>query len=162
MKIIKYLIMIVLAVGLSSTAFAQPPAAGRSGGDQVDRLDKLVNLSDNQKTEIRQMIQSSQATIMKLRVKARTIQQELIGEIKPKFDEKKIRENSAKLGTINGKITAETALLQARIQKALSPEQRATLEKKAKERQKKMQKIRERMRQQQQQQQQQQSQSGGQ
>ena len=158
MKIIKYIAMIVLAVGLSSTAFAQQPAPGpgRSGGDQVDRLDKLVNLSDSQKQDIRQLIQNAQATIMKLRVKARGIQEELIGEIKPKFDEKKIRENSAKLGTINGKITAETALLQARIQKALSPEQRATLEKKAKARQKKMQEMRQRL----QQQQQQKSQSG--
>lgn len=158
MRIIKYVALIVLAVGLSSTAFAQQPMAGRNGGDQVDRLDKLVNLSDDQKSEIRQLIQNSQANIMKLRVKARSIQQELIGEIKPKFDEKKIRENSAKLGTINGKITAETALLQARIQKALSPEQRATLEKKAKERQKKMEEMRERLRQQQQQKQ---SQGGG-
>lgn len=149
MKIIKYVSMIVLAVGLSSTAFAQQPMAG-SHGDQVDRLDQMVNLTDTQKKDLRSMMKDSQSKIVKLKMQARDVQHKLVASIKPDFDEDDIRDDSSKLGDLTGKITAETALLQARIQKELTAKQRTTLEKKAKERQQKMQQMRQQMQQQQQ------------
>lgn len=146
MKIMKYASIIALVVGLSSTAFAQQPMAGGQG-DQVDRLDQMVNLTDTQKKDLRSMMKDSQSKIVKLKTQAQDVQKKLVASIKPDFDEDDIRDNSSKLGGLTGDITAETALLQARIQKELTAEQRDTLEKKAKERQQKMQQMREKMQQ---------------
>ena len=40
----------LLALGLGATATAQQAAPGQQQGDQVDQLDRMVDLSDDQKT----------------------------------------------------------------------------------------------------------------
>ena len=137
MKLAKYAAMMVLAVGLSSTAFAQPPVAGQAG-DQVDQLDQLVDLTDTQKKNIRGMMHDTQSEITELNRQAQESQRKLVASIKPDFDEGDIRDNAEEFGELTGKITAETALLQARIQKELTAEQRATLQRKFEESQKQM------------------------
>lgn len=130
MKLVKYAaaMSLALAMTLSSAAFAQPPAAGPGGGDQIDQLDQLVHLTDSQKQDMREMMHKTQATLADLGQQARESQMKLVASIKPDFDEDDIRENASELGELTGKISAETALLQARIQKALTAEQRAALE----------------------------------
>lgn len=148
MKIMKGLSIAVLALGLNAAALAQQPGPGQ--GDQVDQLDQLVNLSDSQKEGIRGMMQESEAKVVKLRMEAQDAQQQLASLIKPGFDEDAIRESAERLGRVTGDVTAESALLQARIQDTLTAEQRATLEQKAREQQEQMRKLQQQMQQQQQ------------
>lgn len=152
MKIVKGLSIAVLALGMNATALAQQPPAGQEQGDQVDQLDQLVHLSDSQKKDIRGMMQDSEAKVVKMRMEAQDAQQQLASQIKPGFDEDAIRDSAKRLGDATGDVTAESALLQARIQDNLTEEQRATLQQKAKEQQEQMRKLQEQMQQQQQQQ----------
>lgn len=147
MKIMKGLSIAVLALGLNAIALAQQPGPGQA--DQVDQLDQLVSLSDSQKEDIRGMMQESEAKVMKLRMEAQDTQQQLASLIKPGFDEDAIRESAERLGKVTGDVTAESALLQARIQDTLTGEQRATLEQKAREQQEQMRKLQRQMQQQQ-------------
>src|SRR5699024_7992745 len=141
---VKYAAVVVFTVGLSAVGFAQPPVAGQPA-DEVDQVDRLVQLTDTPKKDIRDMMSDTQSELTKLNMEAKNSQKKLVASIKPDFDEDDIRDNAEDFGELTGKITAETALLQARIQKELTAEQRATLQKKIQERQQQMQQMRQRM-----------------
>jgi len=141
-------LMVLLALGLSATATAQQ-APGQQRGDQVDQLDRMVDLSDDQKQELRDLIQDSEGKITEMRKEAQQLQQALSDQIGPDYDEGEIRDNAEELGELTGDVTAESVLLQARIQDTLTEEQRATLEQRAQQQREQMRKMQEQMRQQQ-------------
>lgn len=122
-------------------------AAAQPAGDQVDQLDQLVNLNDDQKKTIRDLIAKSEAKTEKLRIEAQQVQQALSREVGPGYDEDTIRKNAEELGRISGDLTAENVLLQARIQSTLTDEQRDTLARRIQE----MQQMQQQLQQQQQQ-----------
>ena len=142
-------LMVLLALGLSATATAQQAAPGQQQGDQVDQLDRMVDLNDDQKQELREMIKDSEGKITEMRQEAQQLQQALSDQIGPDYDEGEIRDNAEELGELTGDVTAESVLLQARIQDTLTEEQRATLEKRAQQQREQMRKMQEQMRQQQ-------------
>ena len=142
-------LMVLLALGLSATATAQQAAPGQQRGDQVDQLDRMVDLNDDQKQELREMIKDSEGKITEMRKEAQQLQQALSDQIGPDYDEGEIRDNAEELGELTGDVTAESVLLQARIQDTLTEEQRATLEKRAQQQREQMRKMQEQMRQQQ-------------
>tara|TARA_R100000657_G_C4655922_1_gene99940 strand:+ start:648 stop:1109 length:462 start_codon:yes stop_codon:yes gene_type:complete len=142
-------LMVLLALGLSATATAQQAAPGQQQGDQVDQLDRMVDLSDDQKQELREMIKDSEGKITEMRQEAQQLQQALSDQIGPDYDEGEIRDNAEELGELTGDVTAESVLLQARIQDTLTEEQRATLEQRAQQQREQMRKMQEQMRQQQ-------------
>ena len=142
-------LMVLLALGLSATATAQQAAPGQQQGDQVDQLDRMVDLSDDQKQELRELIKDSEGKITEMRTEAQQLQQALSDQIGPDYDEGEIRDNAEELGELTGDVTAESVLLQARIQDTLTEEQRATLEKRAQQQREQMRKMQEQMRQQQ-------------
>ena len=142
-------LMVLLALGLSATATAQQAAPGQQQGDQVDQLDRMVDLNDDQKQELREMIKDSEGKITEMRTEAQQLQQALSDQIGPDYDEGEIRDNAEELGELTGDVTAESVLLQARIQDTLTEEQRATLEKRAQQQREQMRKMQEQMRQQQ-------------
>ena len=142
-------LMVLLALGLSATATAQQAAPGQQQGDQVDQLDRMVDLNDDQKQELREMIKDSEGKITEMRKEAQQLQQALSDQIGPDYDEGEIRDNAEELGELTGDVTAESVLLQARIQDTLTEEQRATLEKRAQQQREQMRKMQEQMRQQQ-------------
>ena len=144
-------LMVLLALGLSATATAQQAAPGQQQGDQVDQLDRMVDLNDDQKQELREMIKDSEGKITEMRKEAQQLQQALSDQIGPDYDEGEIRDNAEELGELTGDVTAESVLLQARIQDTLTEEQRATLEKRAQQQREQMRQMQEQMRQQQQQ-----------
>ena len=144
-------LMVLLALGLSATATAQQAAPGQQQGDQVDQLDRMVDLSDDQKQELRELIKDSEGKITEMRTEAQQLQQALSDQIGPDYDEGEIRDNAEELGELTGDVTAESVLLQARIQDTLTEEQRATLEKRAQQQREQMRQMQEQMRQQQQQ-----------
>ena len=142
-------LMVLLALGLSATATAQQAAPGQQQGDQVDQLDRMVDLNDDQKQELREMIKYSEGKITEMRKEAQQLQQALSDQIGPDYDEGEIRDNAEELGELTGDVTAESVLLQARIQDTLTEEQRATLEKRAQQQREQMRQMQEQMRQQQ-------------
>jgi len=142
-------LMVLLALGLSATATAQQAAPGQQQGDQVDQLDRMVDLNEDQKQELREMIKDSEGKITEMRKEAQQLQQALSDQIGPDYDEGEIRDNAEELGELTGDVTAESVLLQARIQDTLTEEQRATLEKRAQQQREQMRKMQEQMRQQQ-------------
>ena len=142
-------LMVLLALGLSATATAQQAAPGQQQGDQVDQLDRMVDLNDDQKQELREMIKDSEGKITEMRKEAQQLQQALSDQIGPDYDEGEIRDNAEELGELTGDVTAESVLLQARIQDTLTEEQRATLEQRAQQQREQMRKMQEQMRQQQ-------------
>ena len=142
-------LMVLLALGLSATATAQQAAPGQQQGDQVDQLDRMVDLNDDQKQELREMIKDSEGKITEMRKEAQQLQQALSDQIGPDYDEGEIRDNAEELGELTGDVTAESVLLQARIQDTLTEEQRATLEKRAQQQREQMRQMQEQMRQQQ-------------
>ncbi|HCR80712.1 MAG TPA: hypothetical protein DIW42_14380, partial [Alcanivorax sp.] len=131
-------LMVLLALGLSATATAQQAAPGQQQGDQVDQLDRMVDLNDDQKQELREMIKDSEGKITEMRKEAQQLQQALSDQIGPDYDEGEIRDNAEELGELTGDVTAESVLLQARIQDTLTEEQRATLEKRAQQQREQM------------------------
>tara|TARA_R100000322_G_scaffold26954_2_gene17075 strand:- start:20 stop:493 length:474 start_codon:yes stop_codon:yes gene_type:complete len=139
----------LLALGLGATATAQQAAPGQQQGDQVDQLDRMVDLSDDQKQELRELIKDSEGKITEMRTEAQQLQQALSDQIGPDYDEGEIRDNAEELGELTGDVTAESVLLQARIQDTLTEEQRATLEKRAQQQREQMRQMQEQMRQQQ-------------
>ena len=142
-------LMVLLALGLSATATAQQAAPGQQQGDQVDQLDRMVDLNDDQKQELREMIKDSEGKITEMRKEAQQLQQALSDQSGPDYDEGEIRDNAEELGELTGDVTAESVLLQARIQDTLTEEQRATLEKRAQQQREQMRQMQEQMRQQQ-------------
>lgn len=142
-------LMVLLALGLSATATAQQAAPGQQQGDQVDQLDRMVDLNDDQKQELRELIKDSEGKITEMRKEAQQLQQALSDQIGPDYDEGEIRDNAEELGELTGDVTAESVLLQARIQDTLTEEQRATLEKRAQQQREQMRQMQEQMRQQQ-------------
>ena len=135
-----------LSPGEPGVTFGCP---GQQRGDQVDQLDRMVDLSDDQKQELRELIKDSEGKITEMRTEAQQLQQALSDQIGPDYDEGEIRDNAEELGELTGDVTAESVLLQARIQDTLTEEQRATLEKRAQQQREQMRKMQEQMRQQQ-------------
>ena len=73
----------LLALGLGATATAQQAAPGQQRGDQVDQLDRMVDLSDDQKQELRELIKDSEGKITEMRTEAQQLQQALSDQIGP-------------------------------------------------------------------------------
>ena len=71
----------LLALGLGATATAQQAAPGQQQGDQVDQLDQMVDLSDDQKQELRELIKDSEGKITEMRTEAQQLQQALSDQI---------------------------------------------------------------------------------
>lgn len=126
MKLVKLCGIALIVLGLSAPAMAQ-----QSGGqpDQVDQLAKMVGLSDEQQTEIRDILDEMQAEIQALNSQAQQLQQTIQGEIKPDYDEAVIRENAKELGEITGEIAALSTLMQAKVDSVFTQEQRDQLNK---------------------------------
>lgn len=148
-----------LAVALIALTFAGFAAAQQQ--DQVSQLAQMVGLSDEQQSEIRGIMEETQGELQELQAEAREIQQQLQDQIGPDYDEDAIREDAARLGELNGEMTALSTLMQARIDSVFTEEQRNTLEERMRQMQQQQQQMQRQMQQRQMQQQQQQQQGGG-
>jgi hypothetical protein len=167
MKLITQILSIVaLGLGTSVPTFGQAPAAPAQPPDQISQLAEMVGLSEDQENEIRGIVSEIEPKIEELQADARSVQEELMAMAGPEFDETAIRSKAAELGALEGQMTAESILLQSKVDAVFTEEQRQQLE----EMQRQQQQMRQQMQQQQMQQQiqqqmqqmqQQQNQSGG-
>ena len=151
MKLVKILGSALIALTLSTGVAAQQQSGGQP--DQVSQLAQMVGLSDDQQTQIRDIMKEMQGKIRELRKTARTLQKELQGEIKQDFDAEAIQQKADELGEVTGKIAGLSALMQARVDAVFTDEQRAELDRRMKQMQQQMQQRRQMMQQQQQKQQ---------
>lgn len=140
MKLSKILGVALIAVGLSAPAFAQQ-AAPAGQPDQVDQLAQMVGLSDDQQKDIRAILDDMQDKIRKKQEKAQQLRQELQAQIKPDYDADVIQEKSEKLGVLTGQMAALSTLMQAKVDKVFTQEQRDKLEQRMREMRQQMQQM---------------------
>ena len=119
-----FIAAVTILWSLSLSAQSMPQAQPR---EQVKQLDEAVQLDKEQERNIEKLLTDSRQKTDDIYGRLQALKMELGREIGPDFDEKAIRKKSKALGELSGELTAETALLQARIQDALTDEQRQTL-----------------------------------
>lgn len=136
-----------LAMAIAFTAGAQQ--MGQQGGDQVDQLARMIDLTDEQQEEIRGILDEMQSDIQNTQKKIQKLRKKLDGRVGPDYDEKAIREDAEKLGDLTGDMTAKSILLQSRVESVFTEEQRTKLEKKMKQQRQQMQKMQQQMKKQQ-------------
>lgn len=134
-----------LAMAMAFTAGAQQ--MGQQGGDQVDQLAKMIDLSDDQQEEIRGILDEMQGDIQDTQKQIQQLQQKLDGRVGPDYDEQAIRKDADKLGELTGEMTAESILLQSRVESVFTEKQRKELEKQMKKQRQQMQRMQQQMQQ---------------
>lgn len=117
----------LVAVMLVSLPFAASAVPGAQLDEQINQLDQVVKLDKDQKQEIQKILEEASVRTEELQMEMQKLKQALGAEIVPNYNERAIRKNAEKLGELSGEMTAESALLQARIQNALTQEQRDIL-----------------------------------
>ncbi|HSP58353.1 MAG TPA: hypothetical protein VLO12_08635 [Halomonas sp.] len=145
-----------LVLAMAAPALAQqqmPQGQGQppSAEDQVSQLDELVDLDDAQEQELTTLLNDAQSRIQELEGEAQEIQIQLQESVSSDFDENAIRQDAERLGQLTGDMTAESVLLQSRIEATLTQEQRDELERQMQVQQEQMEQMQEQMQQQQQQ-----------
>ncbi|SFR74184.1 hypothetical protein SAMN05216203_2671 [Marinobacter daqiaonensis] len=143
MNFIRTFAFALVAISFAGFASAQQQ-------DQVSQIAQMVGLSDEQQSEIRGIVQETQAELQELQAEATEVQQRLQEEIGPDYSERVIREESERLGELTGEMTALSTLMQARIDSIFTDEQRETLEQRMREMQQQQQQMQQRQLQQQQ------------
>jgi uncharacterized membrane protein len=139
-----------LTLALAAPAIAQQmPQGVPSAEQQVAQLDQLVELDAGQEQELVSLLTQGQERLQSLQAEAQGVQMQIHEQIGPEFDEAAIRRDAERLGQLTGDMTAESALMQARIQDTLTQEQRDELERLAEEQEAQMRQMQEQMQQQQ-------------
>ena len=142
---------VALTFALATPALAQqmPQGAPPSAQEQVAQLDEMVGLETHQQQELVALLTDSQERIQSLEAEAQSAQMQIHEQIGPGYDEATIRRDAERLGQLTGDMTAESALMQARIQSTLTQAQRDELERLAQQQQQQMRQMQEQMQQQQ-------------
>ena len=146
MKVSKFIGATLLTLGLSLPVAAQQPPAKP---DQVDQLAKIVGLTEEQQQEIRGILDEMQGRIQALQAEAQQLQQQLQGQVRPDFDEEAIRREAEELGELTGEISALSTLMQAKVDKVFTAEQREKLNQRMRQMQEQMQQMQQQQRMQQ-------------
>ncbi|OEY66780.1 Spy/CpxP family protein refolding chaperone [Marinobacter sp. X15-166B] len=141
MKFVATVLVTLITMGMLTPALAESPRQQ----DQIDRLAELVGLNDHQQQDIRAIVTDMQHEIHQLQDQVRQLQQDLLSQIKPQYNERAIRADAEKLGDLTGEISALSTLMQAKVDSVFTAEQRATLAEQMQARQRKMQQQREMM-----------------
>ncbi|WP_445157910.1 Spy/CpxP family protein refolding chaperone [Halomonas sp. E14] len=148
MTVMKFLIAALASLGIVTGAVAQQMQAPPQG-DQVGQLAELLDLDENQQQEIRELMGDAEARIAPLEQEAQALQVRLGSHVEPNYDEAAIRDDASRLGALTGEITAETVLLQAKVEAVFTEEQRQQLDAQIAEQQRQMQQMQDQMQQQQ-------------
>jgi periplasmic protein CpxP/Spy len=157
MTALKSLAVSTLTLALAAPAFAQQQMSQGQGQapsaeDQVNQLDELVDLDEGQEQELTTLLNDSQSRIEELQSEAQEVQSQLQESVGPDFDEATIRQDAERLGQLTGDMTAESVLMQSRIEATLTQEQRDELERQMQAQQEQMEQMQQQMQEQQQQQ----------
>jgi periplasmic protein CpxP/Spy len=144
-----------LLVGLAIACFAILPVlaqdAPAAAPDEVDQLAELIGLTDEQQTEIRDLMAEIGPEIQALQAQAQVQQQELQQQVGPDYDESEIRAAAERLGDLTGEMTALSVLLQSKVQAVFTADQRRQLQALVEQQEEQQRQLQEQIRQQQQQ-----------
>ncbi|MGQ4880188.1 hypothetical protein ACOJCM_16610 [Billgrantia sp. LNSP4103-1] len=147
MKLTKFLAALAFTLGFAGAATAQEQMQAPQG-DQVDQLDQLLDLDENQQQEIRSLLDEAERELAPKEQEAQALQARLGDHVGPDYDENAIRQDAARLGDLTGEITAESVLLQSRIESVFTDEQRQRLDEAISQQQQQMQDLQDQMQQQ--------------
>lgn len=147
MQLSKLLATITLTLGIVGMANAQqmsPPPQG----DQVEQLDQLLDLDDSQQQEIRSLMETAERDLAPKEQELQALQGNLAEQVGPDVDESAVRQDATRLGELTGEITAESILLQSRIEAVFTDEQRQRRDDAITQQQQQMQDLQDQMQQQ--------------
>lgn len=147
MQLSKLLATITLTLGIVGTATAQqmsPP----SQGDQMEQLEQLLDLEESQQQEIRSLMETAERELAPKEQEAQALQANLAEQVGPDVDENAVRQDATRLGELTGEITAESILLQSRIEAVFTDEQRQRLDDAIAQQQQQMQDLEDQLQQQ--------------
>lgn len=127
MQLSKFLVTLTLTLGIIGAATAQqmPPP---SQGDPIEQLDQLLDLEESQQQEIRRLMETAERELAPKEQEAQTLQANLAEQVGPDVDENAVRQDATRLGELTGEITAESILLQSRIEAVFTDDQRQRLD----------------------------------
>ena len=127
MQLSKFLATITLTLGIVGVAAAQQMSSPPQG-DQVEQLDQLLDLEESQQQEIRGLMETAERELAPKEQEAQALQANLAEQVGPDVDENAVRQDATRLGELTGEITAESILLQSRIEAVFTDEQRQRLD----------------------------------
>jgi|SRR5690554_41320 len=127
MQLSKFLATITLTLGIVGVAAAQQMSSPPQG-DQVEQLDQLLDLEESQQQEIRGLMETAERELAPKEQEAQALQANLAEQVGPGVDEDAVRQDATRLGELTGEITAESILLQSRIEAVFTDEQRQRLD----------------------------------
>jgi Spy/CpxP family protein refolding chaperone len=154
MQLTKLLVPAVTALAFSVPAMAQQMGGGGMGGgtpsvdDQVNQLDKMLDLDDGQKDELNNLLTQMQDESSAKQQEARELQQQLSEHVQPDYDEAAIRADAERLGDLTAEMTADSVIMQSQIEDVFTQEQRDQLDEAMAQRRQQMQQMQEQMQQQ--------------
>jgi periplasmic protein CpxP/Spy len=121
-------IILAVAAGLATTAFAQGPGHGpgfgRHGGWMLKHMAKELNLTDAQKTQIKTIMQAERPKIQPLMQQLRQNEQAQNAAITGDFNESQARAFAQKQTQIMNDLIVEKQRTKSQIYAVLTPEQR--------------------------------------
>jgi periplasmic protein CpxP/Spy len=127
MSIVRCMAAAMLAAMIAITAAAQQ-AEPDAQPDELQQLAELIGLTDRQQEQIRTLMRETAPEIQALQTQAHAVQQELQEQVRADFDEDEIRGLAERLGDLTGEMTAESVLLQSKIQAVFTEDQRRQLQ----------------------------------
>src|SRR5712692_4530005 len=109
---------------------SQPPAQHRqwNRGQMFDRFATKLNLTDDQKTQAKSILQSSRESSQSIAQQLRQSRQALRSAVKAGKSDAEIDQLSANLGQLTGQMTAIRTKAFAKVYALLTPEQRTKAE----------------------------------
>lgn len=129
---------LLLALPTASPAQAPPAQPGPALGegqaaapappDQVAQLAQLIGLSEEQQTDIREVMSEIGTEIDALQIRAQALHQQLDDQTGHDFDEDKVRETATELGEVSGQLAAKSVILQSTVEGIFTEEQRDQLD----------------------------------
>ena len=152
MKLMKYVAASLFATLMATPALAQemPPQTAPTPQEQVAQLDEMVGLDQAQQDEIVGYLTELQQNVGQRHNDVQRLEQQLLEQAGPDFDETAIRQTATQLGELTAEIAADSVILQSRIEAALTQEQRDALDAAARQQEEEMRQLQEQMMQQQQ------------
>jgi periplasmic protein CpxP/Spy len=138
-------IILAVAAGMAGTVFAQGPGAGfgpgfgRHDGWMLRHMSKALNLTADQQTQIKSIMQAERGKIQPLIVQLRQNEQAQNANVNSTFDEAQARAFAGKQTQIMSDLIVEKQRTKSQIYAVLTPEQRQKSQQLIEQHQQKMQ-----------------------
>jgi len=134
-SIILVAILMAVAAGLATSAFAQHRHMGGHDGWMLKRMTKQLNLTDAQQTQIKGIMAGEKTKIQPLMQQLRQNEQAEQANINGTFDENQARAFAGKQAQLTADLIVEKERMRSQVYAVLTPEQRQKAQQLMQERQ---------------------------